>query len=134
MAATNIRIMEESAENKTYVCIIRHSVCTNRSDRSAWRCVAQLHGTVARRGSTGQTGGQNRSDRWPKPVRPISTQKSISELKLCAIPLKPNPPNATLKITDAMMHDVMHKSLNQLTYATGRNINSMMHAHPAPTS
>ena len=112
MTATNIQIEEESAENKSFEHIVWLSVCTNRSDRSAWRCVAQLHGTVARRGSTGQTGGQNRSDRWPKPVRPISTQKSISELKLCAKPLKPNPQMQNLKITDAMMHDVMQESLN----------------------
>jgi len=46
MTTTNIRIMEESAENKTFERVIKGSVCTNRSDRSAWRCAAQLHGTV----------------------------------------------------------------------------------------
>ena len=34
MTATNIRIMEESAENKTFERFVQGSVCTNRSDRS----------------------------------------------------------------------------------------------------
>ena len=60
MTATNIRIMEESAENKTFERIVQGSVCINRSDR------------------------------YPRLVRPVTTQKSSSELKLCATSLKPN--------------------------------------------
>ena len=56
LTATNIRIMEEIAENKLFGLIGHGFVCTNRSDRSAWRYAVL-------RGSTGQTGGQNRSDR-----------------------------------------------------------------------
>ena len=33
MTATDIRIMEESAENKTFERIVQGSVCINRSDR-----------------------------------------------------------------------------------------------------
>ena len=72
MTATNIRIMEENTENKTFELIMKGSVYTSRSDRSAWHCATQLHGCVARRGSTGQTGGEDRSD-W-SPHKPKNYQ------------------------------------------------------------
>ena len=105
MTATIIRIMEESAENKTFQRLVQGSVCTNRSDR----CKKPVRPVCmvlwpARRRATGQTGGQDRSDRSPTEI----TSKS----KLCTNPLNQHI-NCNLKIINAMMHDIMHELLCQ---------------------
>ena len=57
MTATNIRTIEENTENKLSERIVQGSVYTNRSD---W---------------------------WPKPVRPVSTQKMNFGVKVVYQPL-----------------------------------------------
>ena len=127
MTATDIRIMEESAENKTFERIVQGSVCINRSDRCN-RPVRPIYMTCMVLCTW-----TNQSDRWIRSARPVAILKLYFTLKLGRQPLNQSR-NANLKTIDVMMHDMMHNSINYLTYATKENINSMMHGRPALTS
>ena len=69
MTATNIRIMEEIAENKLFEHDLEASVCAQPVRPGQPTGQTGLHDYAwALRRSTGQTGGQDRSDRFPAEI------------------------------------------------------------------
>jgi hypothetical protein len=84
---TKIRIMKEIAENKLFKHIAAVSVCAQPVGPVKLTGQTGLHSTVRLKcmalcGST----CDNRSDRWPKPVRLVTTRNITTKLKLCTNP------------------------------------------------
>ena len=69
MTATNIRIMKEISKNKLFGHNLGASVCAQPVRPVQPTGQTGLHGSAwALRRSTGQTGGQDRSDRSPAEI------------------------------------------------------------------